>query len=72
MNTRINLCYREDGSFVINSVPSGSYVVQVMNPTFVYEPVRVDINSKGKIRARAVNHIQPSNVVQVKFYQPEF
>ncbi|KAK3856376.1 hypothetical protein Pcinc_037299 [Petrolisthes cinctipes] len=56
---------KEDGSFVINNVPSGSYVVQVMNPTFVYEPVRVDINSKGKIRARAVNHIQPSNVVQM-------
>ncbi|XP_042239623.1 ER membrane protein complex subunit 7 homolog [Homarus americanus] len=56
---------REDGSFVINNVPSGSYVVQVMNPTFIYEPLRVDINSKGKIRARAVNHIQPSNVVQM-------
>lgn len=57
--------YREDGTFVINNVPSGSYVVQVMNPSFMYEPLRVDINSKGKIRARAVNHIQPSNVVQV-------
>ncbi|XP_045599513.2 endoplasmic reticulum membrane protein complex subunit 7 [Procambarus clarkii] len=56
---------REDGSFVINNVPSGSYVVQVMNPTYIYEPLRVDINSKGKIRARAVNHIQPSNVVQM-------
>lgn len=56
---------REDGTFIINNLPSGSYVVQVMNPTFMYEPVRVDINSKGKIRARAVNHIQPSNVVQM-------
>ncbi|XP_053652463.1 ER membrane protein complex subunit 7 homolog [Cherax quadricarinatus] len=56
---------REDGSFVINNVPSGSYVVQVMNPTYIYEPLRVDINSKGKIRARAVNHIQPSNVIQM-------
>ncbi|KAK7081705.1 ER membrane protein complex subunit 7 [Halocaridina rubra] len=56
---------REDGSFVINNVPSGSYVVHVMNPTFMYDPLRVDINQKGKIRARAVNHIQPSNVVQM-------
>ncbi|XP_045118355.1 ER membrane protein complex subunit 7 homolog [Portunus trituberculatus] len=56
---------KEDGTFIINNMPSGSYVVQVMNPTFMYEPVRVDINSKGKIRARAVNHIQPSNVVQM-------
>ncbi|CAL4123214.1 unnamed protein product [Meganyctiphanes norvegica] len=58
---------REDGSFVINNVPWGSHVVQVMNPTFVYEPVRVDINSKGKMRARAVNNIQPSQVVQVPY-----
>ncbi|XP_066941647.1 endoplasmic reticulum membrane protein complex subunit 7 [Macrobrachium rosenbergii] len=56
---------REDGSFVINNVPSGSYVVHVMNPTYMYEALRVDINQKGKIRARAVNHIQPSNVVQM-------
>ena len=33
-----------------------------MNPTYAYEPARVDINSKGKIRARAVNLIQPSKV----------
>ncbi|XP_064112808.1 ER membrane protein complex subunit 7-like [Macrobrachium nipponense] len=56
---------KEDGSFVINNVPSGSYVVHVMNPTYMYEALRVDINQKGKIRARAVNHIQPSNVVQM-------
>ncbi|XP_068217282.1 endoplasmic reticulum membrane protein complex subunit 7 [Palaemon carinicauda] len=56
---------KDDGSFVINNVPSGSYVVHVMNPTYMYEALRVDINQKGKIRARAVNHIQPSNVVQM-------
>ncbi|XP_076044059.1 endoplasmic reticulum membrane protein complex subunit 7-like [Oratosquilla oratoria] len=58
---------REDGSFVINNVPSGSYVVQVMNPTFMFEPVRVDINSKGKMRARVLNNIQTSQVTPVAY-----
>ncbi|MCL4120846.1 UNVERIFIED_CONTAM: hypothetical protein GTU68_060228 [Idotea baltica] len=33
-----------------------------MNPTYLFESARVDISSKGKVRARAVNHIQPSKV----------
>lgn len=32
---------REDGSFVISSVPSGSYVVEVINPDYFYEPVSI-------------------------------
>ncbi|XP_075227114.1 ER membrane protein complex subunit 7 [Lycorma delicatula] len=58
---------KEDGSFVINNVPSGSYVVEVVNPNYVYEPVRVEINSKGKYRARKVNYIQTSQVIQVPY-----
>lgn len=58
---------REDGTFTINSVPSGSYVVEVANPDYAYEPVRVEINSKGKYRARRVNYIQTSQVVQVPY-----
>lgn len=56
-----------DGSFVLSNVPSGSYIVEVINPDFVYEPVRIDINSKGKFRARKVNHIQTSLVFQVPY-----
>jgi len=58
---------REDGTFTINNVPSGSYVVEVTNPDYAYEPVRVEINSKGKYRARRVNYIQTSQVVQVPY-----
>ncbi|XP_061392727.1 ER membrane protein complex subunit 7 homolog [Musca vetustissima] len=58
---------REDGSFIISSVPSGSYVVEINNPDYFYEPVRVEINPKGKFRARKVNYVQPSQIVQVPY-----
>ncbi|XP_067663903.1 endoplasmic reticulum membrane protein complex subunit 7-like [Haliotis asinina] len=53
---------RSDGSFVVNGLPSGSFIVEVANPTYLFEAARVDITSKGKIRARKVNHLQPNNV----------
>jgi ER membrane protein complex subunit 7 len=46
---------KSDGTFVINKVPSGSYILEIINPDYVYESVRVEINSKGKMRARKVN-----------------
>ncbi|GLH02762.1 hypothetical protein R5R35_012896 [Gryllus longicercus] len=58
---------KEDGTFIINNVPSGSYVVEIANPNYAYEPVRVEINSKGKFRARKVNYIQTSQVIQVSY-----
>jgi len=58
---------KDDGSFVVNNVPSGTYVVEVSNPNIMYETVRVDINSKGKFRARRVNFIQPSQVQQLPY-----
>ncbi|XP_053989599.1 ER membrane protein complex subunit 7 [Hylaeus anthracinus] len=58
---------REDGTFIISNVPSGSYVIEIVNPNSVYEPVRVEINSKGKFRARKVNLIQTSQVIQVPY-----
>ncbi|XP_075981470.1 ER membrane protein complex subunit 7 [Anticarsia gemmatalis] len=58
---------REDGTFVIHNVPSGSYVVEILHPDYMYEPVRVEINSKGKYRARKVNYIQTSQVIQVQY-----
>ena len=59
--------FRADGSFIVNNVPSGSYMVEVSSPVYVFEPVRVDINSKGKLRARKLNNIQPSAVTTVTY-----
>ena len=61
------LCCRSDGTFSINNVPSGSYVVEVAHPTYAFEPLRVDINSKGKIRARRLNNVQTSSVQTVSY-----
>ncbi|KAK5852728.1 hypothetical protein PBY51_006573 [Eleginops maclovinus] len=55
---------RTDGSFAVNDVPSGSYVVEVITPNYRFEPVRVDITSKGKMRARLVNYIKTSEVIR--------
>ncbi|CAL8103024.1 unnamed protein product [Calicophoron daubneyi] len=58
---------RSDGSFEVPSVPSGSYVVEPINPTFVFQTARVDINSKGRIRARRVNAPQPNAVKELPY-----
>ncbi|XP_073495244.1 endoplasmic reticulum membrane protein complex subunit 7 [Phyllobates terribilis] len=58
---------RTDGSFMVHDVPSGSYVVEVVSPAYRFEPVRVDITSKGKMRARYVNHIKTSEVVRLPY-----
>ncbi|XP_034018272.1 ER membrane protein complex subunit 7 [Thalassophryne amazonica] len=55
---------RTDGSFSVNDIPSGSYVVEVITPSYRFEPVRVDITSKGKMRARLVNYIKISEVIR--------
>jgi hypothetical protein len=51
-------CFREDGQFTVSGVPAGSYIVEISNVDFVFEPVRVDITSKGKMRARRLNVLQ--------------
>lgn len=58
---------RKDGTFEIDGLPSDSYVVEVTHPKYIYEPMRVDITSKGKIRARRVNYIQPSLVQTMEY-----
>uniref|UniRef100_A0A1B0CU26 ER membrane protein complex subunit 7 beta-sandwich domain-containing protein n=1 Tax=Lutzomyia longipalpis TaxID=7200 RepID=A0A1B0CU26_LUTLO len=58
---------REDGSFIISGVPSGSYVLEIVNPDYIYESVRVEINPKGKFRARKVNFVQPAQIIQVPY-----
>lgn len=52
-------------------MPSGSYDVEVANPDYMFEPVRVDITSKGKIRARKLNLLQPAQV-QLTTYPLKF
>lgn len=60
---------KSDGSFTVNDIPAGSYVVEVLSPNNLFEPVRVDISgrAKGKIRARKVNFLQNSAVVTVSY-----
>lgn len=58
---------KDDNSFVISGLSSGSYLVEVFNSDYHFDPVRVDINSKGKIRARKVNNVQPSQINQVPY-----
>ncbi|XP_041121487.1 ER membrane protein complex subunit 7-like [Polyodon spathula] len=58
---------KTDGSFAVNDVPSGSYVVEIVSPAYKFEPVRVDITSKGKMRARMVNFIKTSEVVRLPY-----
>ncbi|KAJ7372100.1 ER membrane protein complex subunit 7 [Desmophyllum pertusum] len=60
---------KTDGSFTVNDVPAGSYVVEVLSPNNLFEAVRVDISgrAKGKIRARKVNFLQNSAVVTVPY-----
>ncbi|XP_059147384.1 uncharacterized protein LOC131935091 [Physella acuta] len=62
---------RTDGTFVVHGVPSGSYIVEISNPNSMFEALRVDITSKGKIRARRVNFLQP-NLVKTVNYPLEF
>ncbi|KAK9875530.1 hypothetical protein WA026_007918 [Henosepilachna vigintioctopunctata] len=58
---------KKDGSFSVHNLPSGSYIVEVLNPEYSFEPARVEINQKGKFRARKVNHIQTSLVVSLPY-----
>jgi len=43
-------------------LPAGSYVVKASHPRYSFDPIRVDINSRGKRRARQLDHRQPSDV----------
>lgn len=58
---------RADGTFTIPGLESSTYVVEVVAPRNVYEPVRVDINAKGKIRTRRLNLLQPQDVALLRY-----
>ena len=62
---------KADGTFAVNFVPSGSHLVEIVSPNYVFEKVRVDITKGGKIRARRANFVQP-NAVQVVPYPLRF
>ena len=51
----------------MQGLPSGSYLVEVANPTFTYEPARVEVTSKGKTRARKVNNVQPTAIAHLAY-----
>lgn len=53
---------KPDGRFRINNLPAGSYVVEATHSKYSFEPIRVDINSRGKRRARQLDRQQPSDV----------
>jgi len=57
----------EDGTFIVQGVNSGSHVLDVIHPSIHYESARIDITSKGKIRARKVNNLQPSAVTHMVY-----
>ena len=38
-------------------------MVEVDNPEYFYEDIRIDINFKGKHRARKNNPVQPNQVI---------
>lgn len=58
---------RHDGSFTVNNLEPGSYIVEVCNANYVYEPARIDITMKGKLRARKVNFLQNNHVHQIPY-----
>ncbi|CAB3372678.1 Hypothetical predicted protein [Cloeon dipterum] len=58
---------KQDGSFIVSNLPSGSYTLEIANPNYYYEPLRVEISNKGKFRARKLNHLQPSVVTLVAY-----
>lgn len=57
---------RNDGTFIISKVASGSsYVVEILHPNYLYEPVKVEINNKGKFRARKVNVSSSPSLLEI-------
>lgn len=58
---------KEDNSFTFQGLSSGTYLVEIENPDYSYESVRVDINSKGKHRARKNNLLQPNQVAALPY-----
>lgn len=67
LNHSYEFSCRSDGSFVVNELPSGSYVVEISNPNYIFESARVDISRKGMVRARRVNYLQFSDKTSMSY-----
>ncbi|KAH8244692.1 hypothetical protein KR032_010387, partial [Drosophila birchii] len=58
---------RLDGLFTVSGVPNGSHILEVQHPDIYFQPVKVEITGKGKIRARKVSYTQPSMIQQMPY-----
>ncbi|EGD78232.1 hypothetical protein PTSG_09299 [Salpingoeca rosetta] len=60
---------KEDGSFVINDVPSASYTLEVFNPKYHYMPIRVDVDRQfsNNVRAFQADFLGMDRVVPVPY-----
>ena len=59
---------KANGDFEVHGVPPGSYLVEIISPNYIFEPVRIDISSKsGKIRARQVNVLKATSVQHLPY-----
>lgn len=59
---------KRSGDFVIHNVPPGSYVVEVLSPNYVFDPVRVNISSKnGKIKAQKIDLFKTEAISYVNY-----
>ncbi|CAG0919007.1 unnamed protein product [Notodromas monacha] len=58
---------QSDGTFAVTSMPVGSHLIEIASPNYFFEPIKVDISAKGKFRARKVNLVQPSQLIQVPY-----
>lgn len=56
-----------DGNFVISGVPSGSYVLHADHADIFFQPIRVDITQTGKLRARKLCYLRPSQVLKLPY-----
>ncbi|KAH8262895.1 hypothetical protein KR044_001714, partial [Drosophila immigrans] len=58
---------RQNGSFVVSAVPPGSHILEAYHPDIYVPPLRLDISSRGKIRARKLSHIRPKQVIKLPY-----
>lgn len=42
-------------------------MLEVVSPKYVFEPARIDITSKGSIRARKLNYLKPGHVSLLRY-----
>ena len=63
---------KKNGEFTINRVPSASYLVEVVSPKYIFNPVRVDITKSGRIRVREVNFTKSIKKLKILGYPLHF